>query len=181
MPYNLAWNCTSNTTSADLANTRVHHQTPSPACSLLFLSSFPERKRRHISSRCERLKVNSFSRMAYSCNRRRTTIIPARASMPKWDKSVPITISRDLAATNGTRYAGLCQCGFYAGSGQTSQLLMSHSYEKASAAAWKTIPSWFVWGERDQLIPAAHEAPSPRCALCSSSPHQTAMVVAPTC
>jgi pimeloyl-ACP methyl ester carboxylesterase len=28
-------------------------------------------------------------------------------------------------------------------------------YEKASAAAWKTIPSWFVWGESDKLIPAA--------------------------
>jgi pimeloyl-ACP methyl ester carboxylesterase len=28
-------------------------------------------------------------------------------------------------------------------------------YEKAGAAAWKTIPSWFVWGELDQLIPAA--------------------------
>jgi pimeloyl-ACP methyl ester carboxylesterase len=28
-------------------------------------------------------------------------------------------------------------------------------YEKASGAAWKTIPSWIVWGELDQLIPAA--------------------------
>ena len=28
-------------------------------------------------------------------------------------------------------------------------------YEKASAAVWKTIPSWFVGGELDQLIPAA--------------------------
>lgn len=28
-------------------------------------------------------------------------------------------------------------------------------YEKAGGAAWKTIPSWFVWGELDQLIPAA--------------------------
>jgi pimeloyl-ACP methyl ester carboxylesterase len=28
-------------------------------------------------------------------------------------------------------------------------------YEKASGAAWKTIPSWFVWGELDKLIPAA--------------------------
>jgi pimeloyl-ACP methyl ester carboxylesterase len=27
--------------------------------------------------------------------------------------------------------------------------------EKASAAAWKTIPSWFVWGELDKNIPAA--------------------------
>ena len=24
----------------------------------------------------------------------------------------------------------------------------------AGAAAWKTIPSWFVWGELDKLIPA---------------------------
>src|SRR5262249_11170288 len=28
-------------------------------------------------------------------------------------------------------------------------------YEKASGAAWQTIPSWFVWGELDKLIPAA--------------------------
>ncbi len=27
--------------------------------------------------------------------------------------------------------------------------------EKASAAAWKKIPSWFVWGELDKNIPAA--------------------------
>jgi pimeloyl-ACP methyl ester carboxylesterase len=25
----------------------------------------------------------------------------------------------------------------------------------ASAAAWKSIPSWFVWGELDKNIPAA--------------------------